>query len=176
MIDFGSCPRISSYRSHRLLCSAALAVLAAVACSRNPQPDDEPAGPAVEPKPSRPGGGGEQHGGAGATQSLDTGDGRSQPVQSVEELIQGRFAGVQVVRVPGGFSLRIRGAGSLTGQNEPLYVLDGVALAPAPGGALLGVDPRDIQRIEVLKDAASTSAYGVRGANGVILIWTRRAP
>jgi TonB-dependent SusC/RagA subfamily outer membrane receptor len=58
--------------------------------------------------------------------------------------------------------------------NEPLYVVDGIALPPAPGGALIGVDPRDIERIEVLKDAAATSSYGVRGGNGVILIRTKR--
>jgi TonB-dependent SusC/RagA subfamily outer membrane receptor len=100
---------------------------------------------------------------------------KTDQVRSAEELIQGRFAGVQVVRLAGGgFSLRIRGAGSLMAGNEPLYVVDGVALPPAPGGALTGVDPRDIESIEVLKDISATSAYGVRGANGVIVIKTKR--
>jgi TonB-dependent SusC/RagA subfamily outer membrane receptor len=112
----------------------------------------------------------------GATQSLDSKELKSdRGVQRVEELIQGRFAGVEVVRLAGGgFSLRIRGAGSFMSGNEPLYVVDGIPLSPAPGGALVGVDPRDIERIEVLKDASATSSYGVRGANGVILIKTKR--
>jgi TonB-dependent starch-binding outer membrane protein SusC len=112
---------------------------------------------------------------SGATQSLDAKELKAERAQSVEELIQGRFAGVQVIRLAGGgFSLRIRGAGSFTSGNEPLYVVDGIALPPAPGGALVGVDPRDIERIEVLKDVSATSSYGVRGANGVILIKTKR--
>jgi TonB-dependent SusC/RagA subfamily outer membrane receptor len=111
----------------------------------------------------------------GATQALEAKDLKAERAQSVEELIQGRFAGVQVIRLPGGgFSLRIRGAGSLMSSSEPLYIVDGIALPPAPGGALVGVDPRDIERIDVLKDVSTTSSYGVRGANGVILIKTKR--
>ena len=171
MVGFGPCfgTRVRSTRARlRFAALAALAGAVAVlaACSRNPKPA------ATEPR--RPVATG-QSSGTGATQSIDTSDTKNLPAKSVEELIQGRFAGVQVVRVPGGYSLRIRGAGSFTGGNEPLYIVDGVSLSPAPGGALVGVDPRDIERIEVLKDAASTSAYGVRGANGVILIWTKRA-
>jgi TonB-dependent SusC/RagA subfamily outer membrane receptor len=152
---------------------AAFAVLAACAHHRGPAVD--PRGPAgadsAQMRPST----GEGRTGAGARQSLDAAELKTDRVQSVEELIQGRFAGVQVVRVPGGgFSLRIRGAGSFMSGSEPLYVVDGIALPPAPGGALIGVDPRDIERIEVLKDAAATSSYGVRGANGVILIRTKR--
>jgi TonB-dependent SusC/RagA subfamily outer membrane receptor len=164
---------------HRRTCTRSLhrfgllsmpAVLAVItACSQSPKPSPEPA-----PEPARRRADDTQSA-SGATQSLDAKELKTDRVQSVEELIQGRFAGVQVVRLPGGgFSLRIRGAGSFTGGNEPLYVVDGVALPPAPGGALIGVDPRDIERIEVLKDAAATSSYGVRGANGVILIRTKR--
>jgi TonB-dependent SusC/RagA subfamily outer membrane receptor len=142
---------------------AALTVLAA--CSQNPNPSPEPA----------PRSAGEGQTASGATQSLGAKELKTDRVQSVEELIQGRFAGVQVIRLPGGgFSLRIRGAGSLMSGSEPLYVVDGITLPPAPGGALVGVDPRDIERIEVLKDAAATSPYGVRGANGVIVIRTKR--
>jgi TonB-dependent SusC/RagA subfamily outer membrane receptor len=56
-----------------------------------------------------------------------------------------------------------------------LYIIDGLAVQPGPGGALLGINPHDIASIEVLKDAASLSFYGVRAANGVIVIKTKRA-
>ncbi len=95
-------------------------------------------------------------------------------VAEAEELLEGRFAGVRVIRVPGGIAVRIRGASSLAGSNEPLYVVDGMEMAPGPGGALTGINPADITSIEVLKDIGSISAYGVRGANGVVLISTRR--
>jgi TonB-dependent SusC/RagA subfamily outer membrane receptor len=92
-----------------------------------------------------------------------------------EELFEGRFPGVQVLRLPEGIAVRIRGSSSVMGDQEPLYVLDGITIDPGPGGALVGINPADIERIEVLKDISSTSLYGVRGANGVILIRTRRA-
>lgn len=94
----------------------------------------------------------------------------------VEELFAGRFPGVEVWRVPGGLSVRIRGSTSVMASNEPLYVIDGMTIDPGPGGALVGLNPADIQSIEVLKDAGSTAMYGVRGANGVILIKTKRGP
>ena len=74
----------------------------------------------------------------------------------------------------GGIAVRIRGASSFNGSNEPLYVLDGFPMTPGPGGALTGINPYDIASIDVLKDAASTAIYGSRGANGVILIETKR--
>ena len=94
----------------------------------------------------------------------------------VEELFVGRFPGVEVWRVPEGLSVRIRGATSVMGSTEPLYVIDGMTIDPGPGGALVGLNPADIEKIEVLKDAGSTAMYGVRGANGVILIRTKRGP
>jgi TonB-dependent SusC/RagA subfamily outer membrane receptor len=94
----------------------------------------------------------------------------------VEELFVGRFPGVEVWRVPEGLSVRIRGATSVMGSTEPLYVIDGMTIDPGPGGALVGLNPADIEKIEVLKDAGSTAMYGVRGANGVILIKTKRGP
>jgi TonB-dependent starch-binding outer membrane protein SusC len=93
---------------------------------------------------------------------------------TVEELFAGRFPGVQVFSVPGGISVRIRGAASVMGSGEPLYVLDGQTLQSGPGGALMGINPADIAKIEVLKDIGSTAIYGVQGANGVVLITTRR--
>lgn len=92
----------------------------------------------------------------------------------VEELLSGRVAGVRVVTHPGGgFSVRIRGTRSILGDNEPLYVVDGMPVDVGPRG-MLGLSPWDVECIEVLKDAGSTGFYGVRGANGVVLITTRR--
>jgi TonB-dependent SusC/RagA subfamily outer membrane receptor len=71
--------------------------------------------------------------------------------------------------------VRIRGATSINSSTEPLYVIDGVATQPGPNGSLPGVHPYDIETIQVLKDAASTAMYGVRGANGVIVIKTKQA-
>lgn len=98
------------------------------------------------------------------------------PGQSVEEVLKGRVAGVTVTRTAdGGIAVRIRGGSSLLGNNEPLYVLDGMTMQPGPGGSLTGIDPYDIESIEVLKDPADTALYGMRGANGVIVIKTKRA-
>lgn len=95
-------------------------------------------------------------------------------VTSFEDLFQG-LAGVTVRRLAsGGISVRIRGSSSFSSDAEPLYVLNGVPIRAAPGQALMGVNPRDITRIDVLKDAGATSIYGSRGANGVLLIFTRR--
>ncbi len=81
-----------------------------------------------------------------------------------------RFPGVVVERTADGISIRIRGTTSIHGSNEPLYVIDGIPIFPGPGGALAGINPYDIETIEVLKDAAATTMYGMRGANGVIVI------
>jgi TonB-dependent SusC/RagA subfamily outer membrane receptor len=90
-------------------------------------------------------------------------------------LLEGQAAGVQVVRHPGGgISFRIRGPTAFNGNNEPLYVVDGMTVFVSPGRGLDWLNPGDIQRIEILKDASTTSMYGVRGANGVVLITTRR--
>ncbi len=89
----------------------------------------------------------------------------------VEQMIQAHFSGVQVTTTGGSSSFRIRGAGSLSGgSNEPLLLIDGVTRS---ANELSGLAPRDIVRIEIVKDAAAF--YGVRGANGVIIITTRRS-
>jgi TonB-dependent SusC/RagA subfamily outer membrane receptor len=99
-------------------------------------------------------------------------------VARVEELLVGRIPGVHVVPTAGGdFSVRIRGAKSFGfgGNDEPLYVVDGMPLMS--GGlrtALMGIAPHDIAQIDVLKDAGAAAAYGSKGANGVILITTKR--
>ena len=107
-------------------------------------------------------------------------------------MLQGRASGVQVTQNAAnpnsGVSVRIRGTNSLRGNNEPLYVVDGVIISSAgedvgavgtgntgqdPQSGLNGINPRDIERIEILKDASATAIYGSRGANGVVLITTK---
>jgi TonB-dependent SusC/RagA subfamily outer membrane receptor len=97
-----------------------------------------------------------------------------QPGQPIEQVLMGRFPGVTVERTAnGGIAVRIRGATSIHGSNEPLYVIDGIEIAPGPGGSLVGINPDDIASIQVLKEPDETALYGVRGANGVILIKTK---
>ncbi|RZK77080.1 MAG: TonB-dependent receptor, partial [Pedobacter sp.] len=96
------------------------------------------------------------------------------PVQNVAQALQGRIAGMQVTvgsGDPGAEpSIKIRGGTSITQSNEPLYVVDGV---PQTEG-LAFLDPMDIESIDVLKDASATAIYGARGANGVVLVTTKK--
>ncbi len=97
----------------------------------------------------------------------------NQPLVRVEDALQGRAAGVTVARqsgAPGGaVKIRVRGTNSITGNNDPLVVIDGII-----GGDLATLNPNDIATLDVLKDASATAIYGSRGANGVILITTKR--
>jgi TonB-dependent starch-binding outer membrane protein SusC len=98
------------------------------------------------------------------------------PAQTIEQTLQARVPGVMITRTPdGGIALRIRGATSINANTEPLYVIDGQPIEPGPGGSLQGINPHDIASIEVVKDAAGLAFYGVRGANGVILIKTKHS-
>jgi TonB-linked SusC/RagA family outer membrane protein len=98
---------------------------------------------------------------------------RDQPVNRLDQVLQGRVAGVQVTNAagsPGGsVRIRIRGSNSINGDNGPLYVVDGFV-----GAEFFAINPDDIESIEVLKDAAATAIYGSRGANGVVLITTKK--
>lgn len=115
---------------------------------------------------------------------------------SLDQLLQGKAAGVQVLSnsaaPDAAVNIRIRGMSSLTGSSEPLYVVDGVILtssnsssmlsyggdntdADEASNALMGLNPRDIASIEILKDASATAIYGSEGANGVVLITTKMA-
>lgn len=98
------------------------------------------------------------------------------PSASVDQLLQGKIAGVQVITSGGqpgaGATIRIRGASSLNGSKDPLVVVDGYPWGDA--GNLRQLNPEDIESIEVLKDASSAAIYGSRGANGVILVTTRK--
>jgi TonB-dependent starch-binding outer membrane protein SusC len=97
----------------------------------------------------------------------------NRPMVSAGEALQGKAAGVYVVSPSGkpgaDLSIRIRGTGSLLGSNEPLYVVDGVITYD-----IRGLNPQDIASLTVLKDAAATAIYGVRGGNGVVIITTKR--
>jgi len=96
------------------------------------------------------------------------------PVNNAFEAMQGKIAGVDITSSerPGTLgSVRIRGERSITASSSPLYVVDGV---PLSAGGIETINPRDIESIDVLKDASSTAIYGSRGANGVILVTTKR--
>ena len=98
------------------------------------------------------------------------------PKESIEKILEGRIAGVMVSRTAdGGIAVRIRGASSFHGNNDPLYILDGVPVEPGPNGSLTGINPYDIESIKVLKSAAEVALYGARGANGVVVIKTKKA-
>jgi TonB-linked SusC/RagA family outer membrane protein len=96
------------------------------------------------------------------------------PVASAGEALTGRLAGVQITTSDGSpdaeLIIRVRGGGSITGDNSPLYVVDGF-----PANNINDIAPGDIQSIDVLKDASSTAIYGSRGANGVVIVTTKRA-
>lgn len=95
--------------------------------------------------------------------------------EPIEKILASHVAGVDVGRAAdGSLTVHIRGITSWNGDNAPLYVVDGVPITPGPGGSLVGISPYDIASIEVLKDPAQTSLYGSRGANGVILIKTKK--
>ncbi|RZK65347.1 MAG: TonB-dependent receptor, partial [Pedobacter sp.] len=95
------------------------------------------------------------------------------PNNSAEQALVGRLAGVQIGASEGSldadYRIVIRGGGSITQDNSPLYIIDGIQVEDG----LKSLSPQDIERIDVLKDASSTAIYGSRGANGVVLITTK---
>ncbi len=97
-------------------------------------------------------------------------------VEPIERTLAAKVPGLMISHAAdGSISIRIRGVTSMYGNNEPLYIIDGIAAVSGPGGNLTGINPRDIASIEVLKDAANLAFYGVRGANGVIVIKTKHS-
>ncbi|WP_342332713.1 TonB-dependent receptor [Pedobacter sp. FW305-3-2-15-E-R2A2] len=96
------------------------------------------------------------------------------PVSSALEAIQGRVAGINISSTEGSpdaeLTVRVRGGGSITGDNSPLYIVDGF-----PVSSIADIAPQDIETIDILKDASSTAIYGSRGANGVILVTTKNS-
>ena len=98
----------------------------------------------------------------------------TRPVNNAFEALQGKAAGVDITSSerPGTIgSVRIRGNRSISASSSPLYVVDGV---PLSAGGIETINPRDIESIDILKDASSTAIYGSRGANGVVLVTTKR--
>jgi len=109
----------------------------------------------------------------GAVSSISSESYEDQPVTRLEDALQGRAAGVTVAKANGqpgsNFKIRIRGVNSITGNNSPLVVVDGIQ-----GVDLSTLNPNDIATIDVLKDASATAIFGVRGSNGVIMVTTKR--
>ncbi|MEN9610890.1 MAG: hypothetical protein RLZZ628_1704 [Bacteroidota bacterium] len=110
----------------------------------------------------------------GAISSLNSRQLTEMPITSLGQALQGRVAGIDVVQSgskPGSVpSIRIRGRRSFQASNDPLYIVDGIPLA----GGYEDFNPDDVQSMEVLKDATATAIYGARGANGVVIISTKR--
>jgi TonB-dependent starch-binding outer membrane protein SusC len=112
----------------------------------------------------------------------------NQPISSFDRALQGAVSGVQVTPTSGqpggGISIRVRGGSSITGGNEPLYVIDGfpVTSTASTAGTITGAEvnplsslnPNDIESIDILKDASATAIYGSRGANGVVIVTTKK--
>ncbi len=131
-----------------------------------------------------------------AVATVDAIDIRNQPVNSFDQALVGKMAGVQVLQTSGspgaGISIRVRGVGSITAGNDPLYVIDGIPISndnnratgdidtgtglyvEQPINVLSTLNPADIESIQVLKDASAAAIYGSRGSNGVVLITTKK--
>lgn len=118
----------------------------------------------------------------GSMASVKASDITQTPVVNVAQGIQARVSGVQITQnnaAPGGnISVRIRGTNSINGSSEPLYIIDGIQVSNEGGvndpSPLSTINPNDIESVEVLKDASATAIYGARGANGVVIITTKR--
>jgi len=150
------------------LCSALVLV---VGCGRaakpaRPAPQGAPAGESASQNKT------------GAVDSLPANALSGRHSEDIAEMLQGRVAGLQVIRSPNGdISLRIRGGDpeldstGVVQAGEPLLVLDGMPVSDGQlSNTLRAIDPHEVANIQVLKDVASTSVYGIRGAHGVILI------
>ena len=148
------------FRAHRLV--GQLLVAAWLAACSQPGP-----GSTQSPAPAQ----------SGAGQGATASDIQQSPNQPIEQQLMARSPGVVIGRTAGGdLTVRIRGgSSSVSGNNAPLYIVDGVPFSPSTDGGLSGINPNDIQSIRVLKDAADITMYGIRGANGVIVIKTKHA-
>ena len=146
------------------------AALVAAACSHRAAPrsgaapvDSVQIGYGAQPKDKK----------TGAVTTLGEGELGARPLQS-EQLLRGKVAGVEVVQDGNRVSVRIRGTQSMNQNQEPLVIVDDVMIqAGTIANALAGLTPDDIKQVSVLKDVASTSIYGGRGAAGVIIITTK---
>jgi TonB-dependent SusC/RagA subfamily outer membrane receptor len=142
----------------RLLPTVSLALLAGCAPSQKPETAPAPAA-----------------GAPGANVAVSGDQIQQTPGDPIEKLLMNRSPGVWVGRgADGGLAVRIRGGSSLMANAAPLYIVDGSPFLPGPDGTLTGLNPYDIESIKVLKEPAELSMYGVRGANGVIIIKTKQ--
>lgn len=139
-----------------------LAILAGfvLACARAAPQTDESTSARPAPPP------------AASTVSAD--EQARQGATSLDQLLAGRISGVMVTPAPGGgITVRIGGPTSFYSPQDPLFVVDGVAIEAGPNGTLSWLNPHDVESITALKDLSATAIYGVRGANGVIVIKTK---
>lgn len=140
-------PPVSSRATLR---AAALALMLA-GCASSPNPDQ------AEPRPD-----------------LTAEDIQRNPDMPIERALMARVPGLWVTRAPdGSLVMRIRRQTSINASAIPLFVIDGMVFDPGPNGSLTGINPDDIESVKVLKDPTDTAMYGVRGANGVIVITTK---
>lgn len=109
----------------------------------------------------------------GSVSTVSSADIAERPIVNAAQALQGKAAGVQVIQPSGkpgaGMSVRIRGSNSISGGNDPLYVVDGI-----PTSDVSAINPTDIESMTILKDASSAAIYGARAANGVVLVTTKK--
>ena len=152
-----------------MLCGLAVAAMACAGTGRRPTPEDDVVSVGYGTQSRR------EITGAVSSYIPTEADAR---MARVETMLQGHIPGLEVIPQGGDFTLRIRGVKSLRpggGDDEPLLVIDDITVpAGSLGSALAGITPQDVARIDVLKDAGSAAVYGSRGANGVIIITTKR--
>ena len=142
---------------------AALSVVLLAGCYHSPNPPDPAA-----PRGRDMGIGGIRTGSADSIRGDDT---RGQHMTDVAAMLQGRVPGLEVIRNGSDISLRIRGSDSINSEGEPLIILDDAPVASQSVSMVLrGLNPKEVESIDVLKDVASTAVYGTRGAHGVIII------
>ena len=145
----------------RALLSLGVLVALVSGCSRSTEQREGKGEPAPAPGSTRDG--------------VTAEDVQRTPNVPIEQILQGKVAGIIVSRTEdGGIAIRIRGTSSFTGGHYPLYVIDGIPIEPGPNGSLTGINPYDIASIKVLKDPTDLTMYGSRGANGVIIIKTKK--
>lgn len=163
----------STTSSLRLILSTALAWTLLIGCASSRSAEEQ------EPQPTEDAvqvgyGTIEKDHVVGSVATIDGDDARKDQPKTLADMLRGRSAGVQVTELSGGgIRVRVRGTRSLMRSNDPLYVIDGMVIQTVDG-ALHGISPNDVESISVLKDASATAVYGSRGANGVVLITTKR--
>jgi len=143
--------------SARLACGAVALIVGVAGCAH----------PNAEPRPSPS---------ATSSREVKTSETPQSPNMSVEELLASRSAGVEIGHAQDGtLTVRLRGSSGMYGNTQPLYIVDGVPFQPTNGSGLSGINPYDVASIRALRDPADIAMYGVRGANGVIVIKTKKA-